>query len=195
MEEKIAETVEKARPAIAALKNYQQADMDGIVVTVSRQAVHEVADAFEVIAQALSGICVEVAELEWVKFGADHHALPDEYIAETPLANYRIIGPMRDGTWHAGVKKLTSCSREHFPEAETLDAAKAACQRDFASRISSCLKTRTVEEVRREYLEELIALAGDGCAKITDASPSRMREALGAACWLRSLQQEGKSDA
>lgn len=33
--------------ALAALKNYEQADMDGVMVTTSRQAIHEVAEAAE----------------------------------------------------------------------------------------------------------------------------------------------------
>ena len=43
--------------ALAALLDYKQADMDGIMVETSRQAIHEVADA--VIAMQVS-----VAELE-----------------------------------------------------------------------------------------------------------------------------------
>ena len=50
----------------------------------------------------------------------------------------------------------------------------------------------TVESVRAEYLEELAKRADDDCARITDHSPLRMKEALGAACYLRSIQKEGK---
>lgn len=188
MEEKIAETVEKARPAIAALKNYQQADMDGIVVTVSRQAVHEVADAFEVIAQALSGICVEVA-LEWEEFfltqpdGVKRH----HWNADTPFNSYYQVRELPDGQYSAELIGHTDGLR--WPEFaiglfETGNAAMGACQRDFASRISPCLKTRTVEEVRAEALE----WAADQIEKMWVTCPAE------AAACLRSLQ-EGKDDA
>ena len=45
--------------AIDALLNYQQADMDGIMVLVSRQAIHEVADA----AQAYADLPSKIEEL------------------------------------------------------------------------------------------------------------------------------------
>lgn len=35
--------------ALEAILNYQQADMDGIIVTTSRQAIHEVAESYETI--------------------------------------------------------------------------------------------------------------------------------------------------
>jgi len=37
---------DKFTPALEALLNYQQADMDGIMVTTFRQAIHEVADEY-----------------------------------------------------------------------------------------------------------------------------------------------------
>ena len=145
----------------------------------------------QAIAQALSGICVE-ARLEWER-------LPDRdgdvFEARNPFGSY-VVHDWGNAApsvivyaGHRATGTIAFLSGTEFP---TLEAAQQACQSDFASRISSCLKTRTVEEVRREYLEELIARADDECAEITDSSPSRMREALSAACWLRHLQQEDK---
>lgn len=36
-------------PAVKALLSYQQADMDGVMVLVSRQAIHEVVDRIEAL--------------------------------------------------------------------------------------------------------------------------------------------------
>lgn len=43
----------KRSPGFQALMNYQQADMDGIMVTTSRQAIHEVADEYVELLEAL----------------------------------------------------------------------------------------------------------------------------------------------
>jgi uncharacterized protein YigA (DUF484 family) len=51
-------------PAVTALLSYSQADMDGIIVTVSRQAIHEVVDELTALRTRAETAEARVGELE-----------------------------------------------------------------------------------------------------------------------------------
>lgn len=53
---------------IDALLNYSQADMDGIIVTVSRQAIHEAVDSHTELLEALEDY-VRACENQDIKLG------------------------------------------------------------------------------------------------------------------------------
>jgi hypothetical protein len=188
LEEKIAEAIE-------AWQN--DADANPYFVEDGEQSLAQA------IAQALSGICVECLELEWRKY------LPNTLKSRTPFASYTIKPKPSGLAWSVLIFGYQESSvRSEHP---TLESAQQACQADFSSRWASCAKTRTVEEVRREYLEELIAHFDEAAAAEWDNAgcndqeggsekdTKRFVHAAGnyqfCADQLRSLQQEGKSDA
>lgn len=159
----------------------------------------DTAEYVQRITSAVASLCVGVKELEWETCSSKRSAAPgplsfDGECAITPFALDYAVSPAADG----GGYEAGMIGEEPVWEAGTLDAAKTLCQSDFTSRISSCLNIRTEEEVRREYLEELIGIFG-GLSSAVDHSSENGR-ALGASCastaqHLRSLQQEGKGDA
>ena len=62
-------------PAVKALLNYSQADMDGIIVTVSRQAIHEVVDELDTLrtrAETAEAELTQIKEAIAVKGGTEH---------------------------------------------------------------------------------------------------------------------------
>jgi hypothetical protein len=151
------------------------------------------------ITQALSGICVEVEELEWervTEWPEDTVEPMAEYTAQASAYPYQVVRLRDHKLWYANI----GSGGGWF---STEEAAKTACQADFASRISSCLKTRTVEEVRREYLEELIQEVAGRCTKIKRGGETnsdlmrRVRDAEAAMRVLNCLRslQEGETDA
>jgi hypothetical protein len=192
MEEKIAEIVRDVfqRDMLKALQDDETRD---------ERLIKE-------IAQALSGICVEPVGLEW------ENTRNQDWVSDTAFGQYS-FGPSNDG-WMAVLRRILEGQMDdlvfgyHFP---TLEAAQHACQADFASRISSCLKTRTVEEVEAAHLERMIAHFDEAAAAEWDNAgcndqeggsekdTKRFVHAAGnfqfCADQLRSLQQEGKGDA
>ncbi len=54
---------------IQALLAYQQADEDGVMVLVSRQAIHEVADINAALLAALDGVLDEYSDLQSDVYG------------------------------------------------------------------------------------------------------------------------------
>lgn len=56
--------IEREQAAIKALLDYGQADMDGIIVTTSRQAIHEVVDALKAKDAALAAKDAEIERLQ-----------------------------------------------------------------------------------------------------------------------------------
>lgn len=202
LEEKIAEI----GPALSALRNYQQADMDGIFVTVSRQAVEEVVDAVE----ALSSLCLGVKDLEWTAPTREG----DAWVAEIPgEMGFFACREYRDG-WYcwfsrdeefAHIPIIQEDGSNEFP---TLEAAQQACQSDFASRWAACSSSiRTEEEVRSDIYQALAEFADQEAARPRGQFSSLDTWSANRRAWTsvagvlrtqdqaRSLQQEGKSDA
>lgn len=158
------------------------------------------------IAQALSGICVEVRDLEWQEPARDG----DAWVAEIPGGMGFFACREYRGGWLCWFSRDEEFA--HTPiigeggsnEFSTLEAAQQACQADFASRWASCARTRTVEEVRREYLEEQVQKLFRNAATVemnglllaldeARAAEAAKADAIRAAA--RFLQQEGKTNA
>lgn len=65
MTEDLKTLSERAEPALRALLSYEQADEDGVMVLVSRQAIHEVSEAFtKMVMSARSGALIPS---DWVE--------------------------------------------------------------------------------------------------------------------------------
>ena len=136
------------------------------------------AQYFEAIAQSLSSLCVGV-KLEWEDCGKDD---PFLIIARTPVGSYSIGEDDRD---HFAVRDGDSLWEwwpgEDDAGKDTLEACQSACERDFASRISSCLNIRTEQEV----VEEIATLAEQNAAS-NDCLRSDWTGWNDVAVWLRS---------
>lgn len=126
-------------------------------------------------------VCVEVASLIWEERAGGC------LVSETPFGTDYFVS--RYGSWW-----LVDV---HQGEAGTLEAAQAACQADFTRRILELVNARSVESVKAERDQELMATAK---AEFEKAQSKRNR-ACGASLtkavdrtkhtfeWLRSLTE------
>ncbi len=129
-----------------------------------------------------STVCVEVRELIWV-----NHRIDATFAETTFSAKYSV----RESVTHPGSYRAYFAGDMLFDNVAAPELAKNLCQADFTRRTLKLVNTRSVESVKAERDRELIKLADDQCAKITDSSPQSRRDALAAACWLRSQKGEG----
>ena len=126
--------------AISALLSYGQADMDGVLVTTSRQAIHEVVDAYRALRDELDAARSErVKPLEWEDLGDRCHR------AKAPL-----FGSIRAEAYGSGVYYVNwsvpgYCDTFVEGGFGSLKAAKAAAQADYERRILSALTPATSE--------------------------------------------------
>ena len=137
----IRATLNKIAPAVEQLAcHQQQADADGVMVTVSRQAVDEVVSAINEIAISLSAAPGEpcaVKPLEWRDHRPDSFPEP-AWSAQTPFGFYNIEEVSASDS-PAYVVRLHA---HHFvADKDGLDEAKAAAQADYEKRIRSALVT------------------------------------------------------
>jgi hypothetical protein len=137
----IRATLNKIAPAVEQLaRHQQQADADGVMVTVSRQAVDEVVNSINEIAISLSAAPGEpcaVKPLEWRDHRPDSFPEP-AWSAHTPFGFYNIEEVSASDS-PAYVVRLHA---HHFiADKDGLDEAKAAAQADYEQRIRSALVT------------------------------------------------------
>ena len=135
----IRATLNKIAPAVEQLaRHQQQADADGVMVTVSRQAVDEVVNSINEIAISLSAAPGEpcaVKPLVWRDHRPDSFPEP-AWIAQTPFGFYNIEEVSASDS-PAYVVRLHA---HHFvADKDGLDEAKAAAQADYEQRIKSAL--------------------------------------------------------
>ena len=135
----IRATLNKIAPAVEQLaRHQQQADADGVMVTVSRQAVDEVVNSINEIAISLSAAPGErcaVKPLVWRDHRPDSFPEP-AWSAQTPFGFYNIEEVSASDS-PAYVVRLHA---HHFvADKDGLDEAKAAAQADYEQRIKSAL--------------------------------------------------------
>jgi hypothetical protein len=169
--------------ALQAFKDYVHQRLDEAGIPTHPDGPHSkegcrVGDRLDIALNASP--VVTVKELEWRGPYSD-----GSEVAITPLGSWKIV----PNPTCPDELRLEGCRGDHIGICERgRDAAKAACQADFARRVSECTTFTTREEVKREVIDGLIAKA-EAAARTTSKAagiPYDHTEGAQYAWWLRS---------